>query len=297
MSVQKTDPQFLTTHEVAELLRVKERKVYELAAAGDIPCRRVTGKLLFPRAEVEDWLAGGASRGEAGEAAQRPSVVAGSHDPLLEWALRESGSGLATIFDGSLDGLERLAGGQAIACGMHVLEPTTGEWNRAHLDAALAGKPFAAIEWARRRQGLIIAPQVHRAISGLSDLEGARVLLRQPNSGGRILFDHLLAQAGLDVGDLVVCTSVARTETEVAALLASGEADAALGLETVAHQFRLGFAPLIEERYDLVVHWGAYFRPPFQALLGFAREASFAARAAAMGGYDVAGLGTVRWSA
>ena len=44
-------PEFLTTREVAALLRVKERKVYDLAAAGDIPCRRVTGKLLFPKAQ------------------------------------------------------------------------------------------------------------------------------------------------------------------------------------------------------------------------------------------------------
>src|SRR3546814_11423370 len=50
-------PSFLTTREVAALLRVKERKVYDLAAAGDIHCRRVTGTLLFPRAEIEAWLA------------------------------------------------------------------------------------------------------------------------------------------------------------------------------------------------------------------------------------------------
>ena len=52
-------PEFLTTREVAALLRVKERKVYDLAAAGAIPCRRVTGKLLFPRTEIEAWLGGG----------------------------------------------------------------------------------------------------------------------------------------------------------------------------------------------------------------------------------------------
>mgnify|MGYP003652046767 FL=1 len=48
------DPSYLTTKEVAELLRVKERKVYDLAGAGEIPHRRITGKLLFPRAELMD---------------------------------------------------------------------------------------------------------------------------------------------------------------------------------------------------------------------------------------------------
>ncbi len=50
--------QFLTTKEVADLLRVKERKVYDLAAANEIPHRRITGKLLFPAAELRSWIEG-----------------------------------------------------------------------------------------------------------------------------------------------------------------------------------------------------------------------------------------------
>ena len=59
----ETSPRYLTTKEVAALLRVRERKVYDLAAAGGIPHRRITGKLLFPRAEILAWIEGG---GEAG---------------------------------------------------------------------------------------------------------------------------------------------------------------------------------------------------------------------------------------
>ena len=50
------ETEFLTTRELAAMLRVKERKVYELAADGALPVRRVTGKLLFPRAEIEEWI-------------------------------------------------------------------------------------------------------------------------------------------------------------------------------------------------------------------------------------------------
>ena len=39
----------MTTREVADYLRIKERKVYELVREGQIPCSRVTGKWLFPR--------------------------------------------------------------------------------------------------------------------------------------------------------------------------------------------------------------------------------------------------------
>ena len=96
---------FLTTKEVATLLRIKERKVYELASGNAIPHSRVTGKLLFPRDMVEAWVRRHVDFRDGAEAlVERQPVVAGSHDPLLDWALRESGSGLATFFDGSLCG-------------------------------------------------------------------------------------------------------------------------------------------------------------------------------------------------
>src|SRR3546814_12521790 len=102
MPSEAAAPAFLTTREVAELLRVKERKVYDLAAAGDIPCRRVTGKLLFPRAEIEAWLARGSTA--ATPRVLPANIVAGSPDPLLDWAMREPGSGLAASFHGHHDG-------------------------------------------------------------------------------------------------------------------------------------------------------------------------------------------------
>ena len=71
----------MTTREVAAFLRIRERKVYDLAGAGDIPCVRVTGKLLFPRALVQAWLVRHTHYGAgAGALCPRPLVVAGSHD-------------------------------------------------------------------------------------------------------------------------------------------------------------------------------------------------------------------------
>jgi excisionase family DNA binding protein len=285
-------PEFLTTREVAALLRVKERKVYDLAAAGEIPCRRVTGKLLFPKAEIEAWLSGG--RSAPVKTARAPDVVSGSHDPLLDWALRESGSGLASFFDGSLDGLDRLADGEAIACGMHVYEPETGDWNRAHVSTRLADAPVVLIEWAKRSRGLILAPGLE--VTGIAGLKGRRVALRQPKAGGQILFDHLLAKAGLTRADILPTPNPARTEADAAAAVASGQADAAPGLEAMARQFRLGFAPLVTERYDIAIERRACFEPRWQALTAFCRTPAFAAKAEALGGYDLSGHGKVHWN-
>lgn len=283
-------PQFLTTREVADLLRVRERKVYDMAAEGTIPHRRVTGKLLFPRAELDAWLAGDGPR-------TAPDVVAGSHDPLLDWAIRESGAGLATLFDGSLDGLDRLSARQAIAAGLHLFDAERGDWNIAHVSTALGQAPVVLVAWAQRQQGLILSRGAAADIRGIPDLAGRRVMMRQPAAGAGLLFGHLLGAAGLAPADLVTEGAPARTETEAAAAVAAGLADAAPGLEAAARAFGLAFVPTLEERFDLVVDRRAWFEPPIQKLMAFARTPAFAEKADALGGYDISGLGTVRWNA
>jgi excisionase family DNA binding protein len=294
----KPIPDYLTTREVADLIRLKERKVYDLVATGAIPCVRVTGKLLFPRALVEAWLARHAEFGGGAETLQaRPNICAGSHDPLLDWALREAGTDLAVSFGGSLSGLERLAKGQAQMAGLHLPEEGESGWNVEHVKRALPGQPVVLIEWARRQQGLIVAPGNPLELERVADLAGRRVIGRQREAGAFVLLAKLLGEAGLSVSDLKLAVPPALTESDVATAIAEGRADAGLGIAAVARQARLDFVPLVEERYDLAVWRAAYFEAPMQKLLAFGRTSRFAERAKALGGYDVEGLGAVRYNA
>ena len=286
--IQEGQPLHFTTKEVAELLRVKERKVYDLAAAREIPHRRITGKLLFPSAEILAWIEGrsGASPSE------RPPVLAGSHDPLLDWAVRESGSGLATLFNGSLDGLDRFVEGRAALTGLHI--PEEAGWN-AQTVAERRVRDAVLVAWAARSRGLILSNRVAREVTRFSDLAGKRVVMRQPGAGAATLFEQLSSKAGLAETDLMPTTEFARTESDAAAAIAAGEADAALGIEAMARQFHLPFLPLIEERFDLLIDRRAYFTDPIQKLLTFARKPALEQKAAAMGGYDLSESKTVRW--
>ncbi|MFD2741555.1 substrate-binding domain-containing protein [Sulfitobacter aestuarii] len=288
-TMQETPPIYLTTREVAELLRVKERKVYDMAAAGEIPHRRITGKLLFPRAEVFAWIEGdGALRPP-----RRPALLTGSHDPLLDWALRESGCGLASLLQGSAQGLESFAAGEAALAGLHI--PSSGEgWNIESVAARELGHAVL-ISWARRRRGLVLAPGMDARIKSFADLKGHRVARRQEGAGSAVLFAHLLGEHGLSEGDLSLSGATAHTEHDAAAAVAAGEADAAIGLETLARQFHLPFLPLVDEHFDLLIDRRSYFTEPLQLLLAFARGAQVARKAQAMGGYDIGGLGEVRW--
>jgi excisionase family DNA binding protein len=154
--------EFYTTAEVAALLRVKQRKIYDMVAEGALPVRKITGKLLFPRAEIESWLgtpdgAGSAEAAPAVEGAPEvPLIAAGGHDPLLDWALRESQSGIASFFDGALDGLARAEKGECAVAGLHI--PEDDGWNAGAVAARFGQKPWVLIEWAKRRRGLILRP-------------------------------------------------------------------------------------------------------------------------------------------
>ena len=293
-------PDLLTTKEVAELLRIKQRKVYELVSAGQIPVSRVTGKLLFPRDLVEAWVRAQAyADGGFEHLKERPAVLAGSHDPLLEWALRESGSEIATFFDSSLDGLRRVAEGRALAAGLHVYEPEhwgNGDWNINHVRRGAPGLPLVLVQWAKRQQGLILPAGNPLGIAGLQDLAGKIVIPRQKDSGSHLLFEHLRREAKLHPDEIRLLPKPARSETDLALAVAEGRADAGFGVESVARQQRLDFLPLWVERFDLLVWRHEYFEPPVQKLLAFARSKRFAQRAKELRGYLLHDHGEVHYN-
>lgn len=293
---EQAAPEFLTVKELAALLRIKERKVYELASSGEVPVSRVTGKLLFPEAEIRAWIAQGRSGGEGVAAAPRPAIFLGSHDPLLEWALRQSRCGLATRCDGSVDGLERFAAGEGLACGLHLHDEDADDWNVPQVVQRFAGQNVVLIGFVRRSRGLVLRPADAAAIRTVADLAGRRMVARSAETGTQVLFDRLRAAAGLAPGDIIV-TETAPSESDAVQAVAQGAADAAFGLETVARLYGLAFVPVVEERFDLLVDRKAWFDPPLQTFLAFVQTDAFRARAADMAGYDASEAGRVRWNA
>jgi putative molybdopterin biosynthesis protein len=281
----------MNTREVADYLRIKERKVYDLVREKKIPCSRVTGKWLFPKAQVDAWVA---QASDGAEPVASGAVLAGSHDPLLEWAVRESRCGLAIRAGGSRDGLALLASGAAMLAAIHLIEDDGG-YNTASVNSAMPARDFVMLEWARREQGLIVASGNPHAVAALSDLRGKKLRLmpRQEEAGSHALLLHLLGKDGMKPSDVKRTASAAMNESDLAVAIAEGKADAGLGIRSVAQQFKLGFVPLHTERFDLVMRRRDYFEAPVQKLLAFARTPNFASRAAELGGYDIGGLGSV----
>lgn len=288
----------MTVPEVARFLRVQNRTVYDLVRTQRIPFCRIGGKLLFPRAMVQRWIVETTDYPGHHQSYDLPLVIAGSHEPLLEWAVRESNSSIALIVEGSLAGINRLAQGGAIAAGTHLVDSGAGDYNLSAVFQQVPVGDIVVIQWAWRQQGLIVAPGNPLGLSGIGDIQSsrARLVMRQQGSGSNALLEHMLAEADIDPATLDCLPHAERTQYDLGACISDGRADVGLGIENVARRFRLGFVPLRRERFDLVVQRWAYFEPPFQALLALTRSPEFAEQAALMGGYDVSDCGRVTYN-
>ena len=290
--------EYLTTSEVAAYLRLKERTIYDLVSRKAIPCSRVTGKLIFPRRLVDRWL--DANIELVGKTVVvPPPIFGGSSDPLLEWALRESGCGLATLFEGSTAGLTRFSEAQSLAVGLHLKNLGNDEYNLEAIRPLAEVHDVVLIEWAERDQGLVIARGNPLGLRDLRDVVDGktRFAVRQEGAGGHRLLDCLLDREQIDRSGLIFSERPALTETDVASAVADGEADCGLAVGAVARRFGLDFVPLHRERFDIACRRRDYFEPPLQGLFAFAQTPAFAEKAKQLGHYGLKGTGTVRFNA
>jgi putative molybdopterin biosynthesis protein len=296
--------EFLTTSEAAEYVRLGERKLYELVTSGAIPCSKVAGKWLFPRHELDLWVLSGLARPAGMSAADPPPIVGGSQDDLLEWTLRESGSGLASLAEGTARGVDRLQRGEVIAAAVHfhseaIPDAAAGDANIAAVRAMPGLHDAVLVGLIRREQGLLLAPGNPKQLHGLPDVlsAGARMAVRQPGAGAQMLLDVLLTRAGAGPKALRRLESPCLTGPDLAAAIRTGKADCGIATRAAAKSAGLDFVPLLWENFDLLMRQRSYFRPQMQALIGFLGQKRLKQRAAELTGYDPAPAGQIRFAA
>lgn len=290
---------FLTTSEAADYLRLGERKLYELVAAQAIPCSKVTGKWLFPRLELDTWVLAGLSRPIGMGTVDPPPIIGGSHDDLLDWSLRESGSGLASLAEGTERGVARLLRGEVIAAAIHFHGVGPGDdANIAAVRATPGLHDAVLVGLVRREQGLLVASGNPKQINGIADIiaSNATMAVRQPGAGAQLLLETLLARAGARPTDIRTPAPPALTGSDLAAAVRSGEVDCGIATRAAAAAAGLDFVPLLWENFDLLLRQRSYFRPPLQALIGFLGAARLRQRATALTGYDVRAAGAIRYA-
>jgi putative molybdopterin biosynthesis protein len=291
---------FLTVRQVAEYLDLHEKKVYALAAEGLIPATKITGKWLFPRELVDQWLIESAHGGVLADRL----VVAGSDDPLLHRAIMQlavevQGRALVSYTTtGTQLGLGLLARHRADVCAIHW--GPADQSNQRHL--AVARQYPQHKDWVIQRayyreQGLIVAPSLRPPGNDARALfdDGVRWCMRQEGAGSQRFLQETLGRYGIDPSSLRV-SAHAHSEREAAALIAMDQADVAPGARAAAAEFGLEFIAMGWEAYDLVLLRGIYFRTLFHKLLEQLRGAECRRWAQLLGGYDFSDSGKLIWS-
>ena len=271
---------------------------------GAIPCSKVTGKWLFPRHELDLWVLSGLARPAGMLIAEPPPVVGGSQDELLDWSLRESGSGLGSMSEGSARGLERLQRNEVMAAAVHfhALDASDNLASDANIEALRAAPDLhdtVLIAFVRREAGLVLPHGNPKRLHGLTDVLalGARMAMRQQGTGAQMLLDLLLKRAGASTRDLRRIETPALTGPDLAELVRAGQADCGIATRAAARSAGLDFVPLVWENLDLAMRQRSYFRPAMQSLLRFLNERRLRQRAEELTGYDPSPAGQIRFSA
>ena len=221
-------------------------------------------------------------------------VVIGSHDPLLDelanlMHLEDGNVYMSSAHVGSMGGIMAIRRGEAHAAGCHLLDTETGEYNTAFIKKYFPKGGVKLLRCVGRQQGLMLQKGNPLGIEKFADIArpGLRFVNRQKGSGTRILTDYLCKKEGLTPEAIYGYDREELTHTSVAAQLASGSADAGMGIYSAAQLYDLDFLPVCIEEYDLIIPDHAWDSPMVRQLVATLKSPAFREKILAMGGYTL----------
>lgn len=221
-------------------------------------------------------------------------VVIGSHDPLLDelanmMHLENPEVYMSSAHVGSMGGIMAIRRGEAHAAGCHLLDTETGEYNRAFIKKYFPMGGVKLLRCVGRQQGLMLQKGNPMKIEGFKDVanNGVRYVNRQKGSGTRILTDYLCKKEGIAPEKIYGYDREELTHTSVAAQIASGSADAGMGIYSAAKLYDLDFLPVCIEEYDLLIPDHAWDSPMVRQLISTLKSPAFREKIENMGGYTL----------
>lgn len=287
----------LSTKEVANFLHVNEKMVYALISEKGLPATKITGKWLFPKHLVEQWIET-TTINYPKPISQLPPyhglvIIAGSNDPLLDRTLtlfNTMHSDHVAVFGelGSMGGLRALRRNLCHMASSHLIQEDETEYNFDFAVKELGMMP-AVVNFCRREQGLLVQKGNPENISSLSDLirPGIKIVNRSVGTGTRLLFDRELKKAEISGEEIDGYHHELNRHIDVGLEVSSGRAHAGPGIRSVAALLGLEFISLRWERYDLLITKERFFDEGIQLFLGLFHEKAFREAAEELAGYDV----------
>jgi len=284
--------EMMTTKEVAQYLGIHEKQVYALIKADRIPASRVTGKWVFPKKLIDEWIERDAQKGlkEAQKKSGRIQgalLASGSNDPVLDMLqtfLRKSHPEfyIFSANTGSREGLRALDSGYTDIAWSHLLDPESGVYNIPYLPSYVPKLQPVVVNLFRRKIGFVTARDNPLKIATFDDLvkKNIRFINRQDGSGTRMLLDY----------------NAVYTHFEVGLSILSDEADVGIATIAVSKLLGLSFVPITTESFDMVLAQPTYFEKGVQAFIETLRSESFRSRAEKIAGYEFMDSGKILYS-
>ncbi len=290
---------YLTTKEVAKLLKINDKMVYSLINEKGLPATKVTGKWLFPQRLVEDWLEMtvldhrqsellGPALSDGGKL-----LLAGSDDPLFQQTLslfNKKGRGKIAFFAnlGSMGGLKCLRWGLCHIGVCHLLQNDDQEYNFDFAERELSRLPVF-VNFSKREQGILLQKGNPKKILSVADLArpDVRIVNRPLGTGTRLLLDYEVSRCGISVDAITGYQTELSRHIDVGVEILAGKADAGPAIRAVAGLLDLDFLPLRWERFDLLIARERFFDQGIQEFIGMLQDRSFHKLAKSFIGYDL----------
>ncbi len=245
--------QLMNTKEVAEYLDIHEKQVYALIKSGRIPCTKVTGKWIFPKKFIDEWIEQNAKEGlkQARKKSSQISgavLAAGSNDPVLDMLLVATKKSHPDFYifsanTGSTEGLKALNSGVTDIALSHLYDAESGKYNIPYLGKYLPAINPVVVNLFKRDIGFLFNKEIAGAVKGFENLteENIRFINRQEGSGIRLLLDYYLAKEGINSEKIKGYKNEVYTHFEVGLAIISGEANVGIASAAISKLLGLSF--------------------------------------------------------
>ncbi|MDY6853789.1 MAG: helix-turn-helix transcriptional regulator [Thermodesulfobacteriota bacterium] len=286
-----------STKEVAQFLDVNEKMVYSLVSEKGLPATKITGKWLFPRHLVEQWIETNTINYPKPSTLLPPYhgllILTGSNDLLLDKTISLFNSNYndqVAVFGnlGGMGGLRALRQNLCHIATSHLLQENENEYNFEFATQELEKMP-AVINFCKREMGILIRKGNPKNIIGVADLAhpNIRIVNRPLGTGARLFLDIELKKAGISGDQIEGYYTEVQQHLDVGLEILSGRSDAGPGIGAVAYILGLEFISLRWECYDLLITKERFFDHGVQLFLGILHEKAFHEIAESFKGYDI----------
>ena len=300
--------EMMNTKDVAKYLGIHEKQVYALIKSKRIPSTRVTGKWVFPKKLIDEWIESNAQKslGQAREKSRRIEgalLASGSNDPILD-ILHTYMRNLYPEFyiftanTGSTDGLKALNKGYTDIAWSHLFDPKTGEYNIPFLPNYVPDIKPVVVNLFCRDLGFLVTAKNPLGIHGFEDLarKDVKFINRQKGAGTRVLLDFNLKRLRIPSSQITGYEKEVYTHLEVGISILSKESDVGIATVAVSKFFGLSFIPITTESFDMILDQSTFFEKGVQAFMEVLNSDGFRKRITKLGNYDFKDSGKILYS-